>query len=114
MQVLNRHDKSKLTKPAINLETIFLWLLMIGQQRQLELEPLFAYKLCSVPSSLIDEYGCLRKGNKSGLVERVGFVEILPDDADIVIVDVSQLLVYHIVWPHGGSPSDLIESIKSR
>ena len=45
MQVLKRHDKSKLTKPAINLETIFLRLLMIGQQRQLELEPLFAYEL---------------------------------------------------------------------
>ena len=30
---------------------------------------------------------------------------------DAVIVDVSQLF-YHIVWPHGGIPSDLIASIK--
>ena len=29
------------------------------------------------------------------------------------LVDVSQLF-YHIVWPHGGSPSDLIASIQGR
>ena len=60
-----------------------------------------------MPSLLIDEHGCLRKWNKSGLVKRVGVLEILPVPADIVIVDVSQLF-YHIVWSHGGSPSDLI------
>ena len=62
-----------------------------------------------MPSPLIDEHGCLRKWNKSGLVKRLGVLEILPVPADIVIVDVSQLF-YHIVWPHGGSPSDLIAS----
>ena len=85
---------------------------MIGQQRQVELGPLFAYELCAVPAALIDENGCLRKGNKSGLVKRLGVVEISPKSADTVIVDVSQLF-YHIVWSHGGSPSDLIASIQS-
>ena len=37
----------------------------IGQQREIGLEHLFAYELCAVQSSLIDEHGCLRKGNKS-------------------------------------------------
>ena len=62
-----------------------------------------------MPSSLIDEHDCLRKWNKSGLVKRLGVLEILPVPADIVIVDVSQLF-YHIVWPHG--PSDLMASIQ--
>ncbi len=78
----------------------------------MELGPLFAYELCAVPSSLINELGCLRKSNKLGLVKHLGVLETSPIAPDILIVDVSQLF-YHIVWPHGGSPSDLIASIKS-
>ena len=99
-------------RPVIDLENIFLRLLMIGQKRQMELGPLFAYELCAVPSSLIDEHGCLRKSNKSGLVKHLGVLETLPIAPEILIVDVSQLF-YHMVWPHGGSPSDLIASIQS-
>ena len=39
--------------------------------------------------------------------------ECTPATAGIVIVDVQQML-YRIVWPHGGSPSDVIESIRRR
>ena len=39
--------------------------------------------------------------------------ETVPCTAETIIVDVSQLF-YHIVWPHGGSPSDIIASVKSR
>jgi hypothetical protein len=112
MYVLKKQKGNK-NRPVIDLENIFLRLLMIGQRRQMEIEPLFAYELCAVPSSLIDEHGCLRKGNKSGLVKRLGVFQNLPTPAEIVIVDVSQLF-YRIVWPHGGSPSDLIASIHGR
>ena len=100
-------------KPAIDLENIFVRLMMIGQRRQLELGPLFDYELSAVPASLIDEQGCLRKGNKSALVKRLVVIECMPATADIVIVDVQQLL-YRIVWLHGGSPFDVIESIRRR
>ncbi|XP_014676492.1 PREDICTED: uncharacterized protein LOC106816405 [Priapulus caudatus] len=113
MSVLTKQVKSNQARPVIDLENMFLRLLMIGQQRQMELGPLFAYELCAVPSSLIDEHGYLRKGNKSGLVKLLGVREVLPSATDIVIVDVSQLF-YHIMWPHGGSPSDLIASIQCR
>ena len=53
------------------------------------------------------------KGNKSGLVKRLGVLEMTPDIQDMVIVDVSQLC-YHIVRPFGGKLSDLVESIKER
>ena len=85
-------------KPAIDLENVCVRLIMIGQRRQLELGPLFDYELSAVPASLIDEQGCLRKGNKSALVKRLGVIECTPATADIVIVDVQQLL-YRIVWP---------------
>ncbi len=69
--------------------------------------------LCAVPSLLISEHGCLRKGNKAGLVKHLGVLEMLPTTPDVVVVDVLQLF-YHIVWRHGGSPSDLIASIQGR
>lgn len=110
MSVLKKQVKGSNVRPVIDLENIFLRLLVVGQWQQMELEPLFAYELCAVPASLIDEHSCLRKGSKSELVKRLGVAETLPAPADIVIVDVSQLF-YHIVWPHGGSLSDLIASI---
>ena len=112
MSLLKKQMKGKSVRPVIDLESIFLRLLMIGQQREIELEHLFAYELCAVPSSLIDEHGCLCKGNKSDLVKRLGVPETLPTTPDTIILDVSQLF-YHIVWPHGGSPSHLISSIKA-
>ena len=113
MSVLKKQTKGKNVRPVMDLESIFLRLLMIGQQREIQLEHLFAYELCAVPSSLIDEHGCLRKGNKSDLVKRLGILETRPTAPDAVIIDVSQLF-YHIVWPHGGVPADLIASIKGR
>ena len=111
MSVLQKRMQSKNVRPALNLESIYFRLLMIGQQRKIELDHLFAYELCAVSSSLIDENGCLRKGSKSDIVKHLGVPEALPTAPDAVIVDVSQLF-YHIVWPHGGIPSDLIASIK--
>ncbi len=100
-------------KTVFDLESIFIRLLMVGQQRQLQLAPIFKYELCSVPASIIDEYGCLRKGNKSALVNRLGVQKVDSPFPDIVIVDAQQLL-YHIIWPHGGDASVLVESIKGR
>jgi hypothetical protein len=100
-------------KTAFDLETIFLRLLMLGQQRQLQLDEVFQFELCAVPSSLIDEYGCLRKGNKAVLVKRLAVFLQNAASPDVVIVDAQQLL-YHIVWPHGGDASVLGDSIKQR
>ena len=111
---VRKHVKSSVVTPVIGLKNIFLRLLLVGQRRQMELGPhLHAYELCTVPPSIIDEHCCLRKSSKAGLVKRLGVFDNSPAAADIVIVDVSQLL-YHIVWPHGGCPSDLIASIQCR
>ena len=83
---------------------------MIGQLRQLGSQ---CYELCAVPSALIDEQSCLRKGHKSVLVKRLGVVELSAKPADTIIINVSQLF-YHIVWPHGGSPSNMIASIQTQ
>ncbi|MEE8115221.1 MAG: hypothetical protein V3T23_12820, partial [Nitrososphaerales archaeon] len=100
-------------KTIFDLETIFLRLLTIGQQRQMELGPIFQFELCAVPPSLIDEYGCLRKGNKAPLAHKLCVQAQQPLQPDVTIVDASQLL-YHIVWPFRGTVSVLVESIKTR
>ena len=74
----------------------------------MELMPIFGYELhvCAVLPSLVDEYGCLRKGNKAPLVERLGVELQLPD---VVIVDAQQFM-YHVIWPCGGT----VESLNAR
>ena len=95
------------------LESIFLRLLLVGQQREMELLPIFGYELCAVPQSLVDEYGCLLKGNKAVLMHRLGVKQCQLQRPDVDIVDAQQLL-YHVVWPCGGSVGVLAESLKAR
>ena len=72
MQVLKQGLKVK-DKTVYDLQTIFTRFLVIGQKRDIDMSQLFQHELCPVPPSLIDEYGYLRKGNKSTLLKRLGF-----------------------------------------
>ena len=58
-------------------------------------------ELCSVPSSLIDEYGYIRKESKAELVNRLGVTVSNPTSPDTMLVDATQSW-YHIVWPSSG------------
>ena len=100
-------------KTIFDLEAIFIRLLVVGQHRQLQLTTILQYELCAVPPSLIYEYGCLRKGNKSVLCNRLGVVQVDPSTPDVVIVDMQHML-YHIVWPHAGDALMLFENAKQR
>ena len=100
-------------KTIFDLETIFLRLLTIGQQRQIDLAPIFMYELCPVPSSLLDEYGFLRKGSKAPLAQKLCVKISHPPPPAVTIIDVSQLL-YHITWPCKGDASAIVKSIKTR
>lgn len=84
---------------------------MVGHQRQLQLESIFQYEWCAIPSSLVDGYGCLCKGNKSVLARRLGGLQQSAAAPDCIIVDAQQLL-YHITWTRGGDASAFVESIK--
>ena len=109
MSVLKKNVKNNKDRSVIDLENILLQPLMKGPWRLIVLKPLFACELCVVLLFLIDGHGCFIKCNKSDFVKLLSVIEVLPPIADIVIVDVSQLF-YHIVWPIGGSSSDLIAS----
>ena len=98
---------------VFDLESIFLRLLLVGQQREMELLPIFGYELCAVPPSLVYEYGCLRKETRQYSLHRLGVKQCQLQRPGVVIVDAQQLL-YQVVWPCGGSVGVLAESLKTR
>ena len=112
MQVLKRGVKIK-GKTVYNLEAVFARFVIVGRNRNVDLADVFQHELCSVPPSLIDEYGCIRKGSKAVLVSRLGVTIINPPSPDTLLVDASQLL-YHIVWPSSGTVGDLADGMRSR
>ena len=48
-------------KAIFAIETLFAQLLVVGQQRGVEVTDIFQYELSPIHPSLIDEFGCLRK-----------------------------------------------------
>ena len=81
-------------KTVFDLETIFFRLLMVGQTRQLQVSPIYQHELCTMPLSLIDENGCLRK-RKCILANHLRLEHISGPAPSIVIIDIQQMF-YHI------------------
>ena len=100
-------------KIICDLEALFARLLVVGSKRRMELSTLFNYELSPIPASIIDEYGCLRKGNKFVIVQRLGILVPNPHPPDVVLVDASQL-IYHVVWPSSGTVADHAASMGRR
>ena len=59
-------------KAIFDIETLLCRLLVVGQQRGVEVTDIFQYELSRLLPSLIDAFGCLRKGDKTALVKRLG------------------------------------------
>ena len=96
-----------------DMEALFSRLLIVGQNRKTSLVSVFEYKLCVVPSSIIDEFGFICKGNKANIVKKLAIISTEPCPPDEVIVDGGQLL-YHIVWSCGGTISTVATSMATR
>ena len=112
IQLLKRGVKLK-DRTVYDLQAIFARFLMVGQKRNIDFSVIFQHELFPMPPSLINEYGCLRKGNKSMLVKLLGVAVKNPSPPDVLPVDASQLL-YHIVWPSSGTVEDLADGMKNR
>ena len=98
------------SKVVFDLESIFLRLLVVGQQRKMDILPIFGYELCAIPPSLMDEYGCLQRRNNAILVHKLGVKHHKPPCPDVIIVDAHA----HVIWPCGGGVGVLAESLKAR
>ena len=100
-------------KTVCDMEALFSRLLIVGQSRNINLATVFEYELCAVPPSTIDEFGILPEGSKAQLVKKLAVVSTEPSNPDYVIVDAGQLL-YHIVWPSGGTVSTIATSMATK
>ena len=100
-------------KAIYDIEMLFSRLLVMGQQRSIDIADVFQFELSPVPPALIDEYGCLRKGDKAVLVKSLSVSVMTPCAPNVVLVDAGQLL-YHVVWPVSGTTGDLAASFGNR
>ena len=87
---------------------------MISQKRDVNLETLFKFKLSPVPSSLFDEYGDMRKGNKSVLCNKLAVKLQDPDvpDVDLILTDGNEA-IYHAPWPKLGTVKTFTDNFLS-
>ena len=67
-----------------DIETLFSRLLVVGQQRSIDIADVFQFELNPVPPALIDEYGCLKKGDKAVLVKSLSVSVTTPCAPDEV------------------------------
>ena len=88
-------------------------LLVVGQQRCIDIADAFQFEMSAVPTALIDEYGCLRKCDKAVLVKSLSVSVTTPCAPDVVLDDAGQLL-YHVVWPVSGTTGDLAARFGTR
>ena len=95
------------------MEALFSRLLIVGQNRNTSLVSVFEYELCAVPFFIIDDFGFIRKGIKANIVKKLATISTEPCPSNKVFVDGGQL-VYHIVWPCGGTISTVATSIATR
>ena len=93
--------------------TLFSRLLVVRQQRSVDIADVFQFELSPIPPALIDEYGCLRKGDKAVLVTSLSVSVTTPCAPDVVLVDAGQLL-YHVVWPVSENTGDQAASFGTR
>ena len=100
-------------KAIYDVVTLFGRLLVVGQQRSVDIADVFQFELSPVPPALIDEYGCLWKGDKAVLVKSLSVSVTTPYAPDVVLVDTGQL-VYHVIWPVSETTGDLAASFGTR
>ena len=82
-----------------DMEKLYARLLVISQKRNIDLAGVFEYELSPVPSSLFDEYGDMRKGTKSTIIQKYAvFSESLSEPVDLELIDGNESL-YHCQWP---------------
>ena len=79
-------------KAIYDVVMLFSRLLVVGQQRCLDIADVFQFEMSPVPSALIDEYGCLGKGDKAVLVKCLSVSVMTACALDVVLVDAGQLL----------------------
>ena len=79
-------------------EKLYARLLVISQNRDIQLSEVFKHELTPVPSALFDEYGDMRKGSKAVLTQKVAVFSSTPlGQVDLEVIDGNEA-IYHTSW----------------
>ena len=81
------------------MENLYARLLIVSQKSNIKLSEVFQHELSPVPSALFDEYGDMRGGSKSILIQRLAVFTTTPFvPVDHELVDGNEA-IYHTLWP---------------
>ena len=88
------------------MERLYARLLILSQPRDISLQELFKYELSTVPASLFDDYGLMRKGNKSVMVNNLAVFA----STDLANVTLELEALHHRPWPKLGTDHEFANS----
>lgn len=80
-----------------DMEKLYARMLVVSQQRHINLEDLLSFELAPFPFSLFDEFGEMRSGNKAALVPKLAVYMSEVFHPDVELVDGNAML-YHVQW----------------
>lgn len=87
------------------MKNLYASMLVLSQKMELDLKDVFSFELALVPFALFDEYGDMRKGQKSTLATKLA-ISCGPLTNTDVELDENEML-YRIMWPKRGMVKDL-------
>ncbi len=94
------------------MEKLYGRLLVISQKRDITLENMLSYELANPPSSLFDDYGGLRKGAKSKLVQKLAVYSEVAVVPDMELVDGNEML-YQVERPKSVTDQIIFQNLFS-
>ena len=97
-------------KMVYDMEVIYARIIVIGQRRNVSMSEVFSYEMGPMPFSLFDEYGDMRKSNKSVITDILAVHTSESQFPEVMVVD-GGALFYHVTWPQGGTVQALADSV---
>ena len=96
---------------VFDMEKLYGRMLVVSQQRHIDLCLVFSFELAPHPLSLFDEYGDMRKGSKATLVSKLAVLASSVEPPDLSIVD-GNAMVFHVIWPKSGTAQTYVNSFR--
>ena len=96
---------------VFDMEKLYGRMLVVSQQRHIDLRRVFSYELAPHPLSLFDEFGDMRKGTKATLVTKLAVLTSSVEPPDLGIVD-GNAMILHVNWPKSGTVHTYVNSFR--
>ena len=96
---------------VFDMEKLYGRMLVVSQQRHIDMCLVFSFELAPHPLSLFDEYGEIRKVTKATLVTKLAVLTSSVEPPYLRIVD-GNAIVFHVTWPKCGTVQTYVNSFR--